>query len=400
MAKERDLAQPRSAGYRIFHSILCVLGTLLLLLCLSGTAAMRYYINHDTLVNAVRDAKLSDTKIPFTGKTVAEYIKQDYVQDDQVLQLDVAYAVDEMGIPAFLAQKLDGWFAMLRGDSETVMTVQPDEIIDLLDNSRATLYDKCLLVIEDSDLEQVRSETESTLTTINGAALAMYGSKAGRLFARFRVSVWRMVLDAVLLVLLLLRWREIMKNSGEQPGKALRIMGWTAAVPCGIAVIGLLIGGVGSLFVRDNVVGIYGVTKALRTPHWAIAILGTAIGAFLIFLGRYMIYRANRPKEAALEQRLTPPAEIPTRPARPAASPAEQPAVRRTAAAAAPESANEPKRYCIHCGKELVKSARFCIYCGTNQETGGDAVEEILKETLGEDKKTEKIDLSKTTELP
>ena len=216
------------------------------------------------LTDALRSAKLSDADVPFTGKNVSDYIRSEYVTDENVLPEDIAQAADGMGIPAFLAEKLDGHFAMLRGDSDTPVRIESDEITGLLDQITESLHESCKLVIEDSDRQQISSVAEPVLKKVNAVSDGFGSTKAGRAFQRFGVSIWAYVLEVVLLALLIWRWCVIRKNSGKDIAGAFKGTGITVMIPAALSLILVLIGGIHTLFIRDDVVGLYAVHARAR----------------------------------------------------------------------------------------------------------------------------------------
>ena len=140
--------RPRSAGYRIFHGVLCILAALLLLFCINCTAFVRHQLKYRRLTKALRnEVRLSDASAPFGSETVADYIRREYVSDEAVTADDVAAAVDGMKLPAFAADKLEAYADMLRGKTDKVVKVQPDEVIAQLESSEKDLYSKNLLII-------------------------------------------------------------------------------------------------------------------------------------------------------------------------------------------------------------------------------------------------------------
>ena len=115
--------RPRSGGYCVLPTILCVLGALILFFCLSNTHAMRNWLSSDALTESLRTARISDAAVPFTGQNVTELIMKQYVTDENVLAENVAAAADGMQIPAFLAGKLEGHFSLLRGETDTPVRI-------------------------------------------------------------------------------------------------------------------------------------------------------------------------------------------------------------------------------------------------------------------------------------
>lgn len=398
--------RPRSGGYRFLHTLLCVIGVLILYFCFSNTTALRSYSASTALTDALRSAKLSDADVPFTGKNVSDYIRSEYVTDENVLPEDIAQAADGMGIPAFLAEKLDGHFAMLRGDSDTPVRIESDEITGLLDQITESLHESCKLVIEDSDRQQISSVAEPVLKKVNAVSDGFGSTKAGRAFQRFGVSIWAYVLEVVLLALLIWRWCVIRKNSGKDIAGAFKGTGITVMIPAALSLILVLIGGIHTLFIRDDVVGLYGVTKVLRGPYWFIAVTGVSFALFMLELAAYI--RAKKQYQAlapAEPEKAAKPAKTESKPVVPVyltkcvscgrelesgakfckycGAKQEQP---QKAAEPAPAPASAPaadSKVCVCCGKELAANMKFCKYCGTNQETGENIVDAVLNGTAG-----------------
>ncbi|HBI85536.1 MAG TPA: hypothetical protein DDX71_04525 [Ruminococcus sp.] len=377
--------RPRSAGYRVWHSFWCVIATLILLLCINTTAAMRHALRTNAPVTGLHDSRLSDMKIPFTGKTLAAYIKSGFVADENVLETDIASAVDEMDIPVYLSGKLGAYYQLLRGESDAVVTVTEDEIVGMLDMNRTALLNQCMLIIEDADIAELRNTVSGPLGFLSSTAETAYGSPAGRMLAHFRVSVARIVLDVLLLGLLLWRWSIVYRNSGRPAARAVRSMGITIGVPACITFLLVLITGVGSLFVSDSVTGIHPLTKAIRAPYWAISATELLAAAAMVgaayLIARQTARAAAKPAKASAPEHVSVP--------RPAAEPPV-----RTLRARGTADSPAPGKPCISCGRELKAEAKFCIYCGANQDA------DAVPEPDVQPEKAPRIDLSKTKELP
>lgn len=391
--------QPRSGGYRVLHTILCVLGALLLFFCMSNTIALRTLSRSSALPDQLRAGRLSDAGIPFTGKTVSEFIMKGYVTDDNILPEDIAAAADGMGIPAFLADKLDQHFALLRGDSDTPVRITPDEITGLLDQITESLHESCQLIIDDSDQEQLRNAVEPALGAVNGISDTFGSSKAGRAFQRFGVSIWALILEVVLIILLLWRWTVIRKNCDKDAAGAVKGMGLTLMIPAALSLLLVVIAAIAGFFRKDEVIGLYGAAKVLRTPYWFITVTGVSAAFFLLSLASYL--RAKAQYQAAM------PAKAPKKPAVMESAPAV-PARKVTCVScgkeldenskfckycgAKQEEAPKPESVqpaaagtvtCVSCGKEIAANMKFCKYCGTNQQSGENIVDAVLNGTAG-----------------
>lgn len=398
MAKDQQTA-PRSGGYRVLHTVLCVLAALLLFFCISNTIALRRLSASDLLPEQLRASRLSDAGVPFTGKTVSDYIMKEYVSDSNILHEDIETAVDGMGIPAFLADKLDQHFALLRGDTDTPVNITAEEFGGLLDQITGSLYESCQLVIDDSDQQMLRSAVEPALNTVNAVSDAFGSSKAGRAFQRFGVSFWAYVLEVLLLALLAWRWCTVRKNSGRDAAGAFKGMGLTLMIPAGLSLLLIVIAAVRALFLKDSVIGLYRVAKVIRTPYWYIAITGVAFAFFLLELAAYLRAKADY-KEKHPTLAVKAPNIMPSAPLVPgrktvctgcgkeldagakfckfcgAKQEAPKPEPVQTASAAATVN-------CISCGKEIAANMKFCKFCGTNQQNGENIVDAVLNGTAG-----------------
>lgn len=335
----------RSTGYRILHTVLCVIGILIIWFCFGNTAALRSYSTSSALTDALRSARLSDTDLPFTSKDLSEYIRHNYVSDQKVLPEDVAAAADGMGIPAFLADKLDAHFALLRGESNTPVQIETDEITGLLDQITDSLYDSCKLIIEDSDRQQIQAAVDTPLNLVNTLSDTFGSNQAGRALQRFGISIWSYVLEIILLVLLIWRLCVVRKDSGKEITGAFKTAGFTVLVPAALSLLFVLIGGIKTIFVRDEAVGMFGVTKVLRSPFWFISVTGVSFALFMIelcgFLRARKLYKESAPAKSVASKK----------------------------ADKTKDSGIVPvyKVPCVKCGKELDSGANFCKYCGASQ---------------------------------
>lgn len=396
--------RPRSGGYRFLHSLLCVIGILVIWFCFGNTTALRSYTASTALTDAMRAARLSDASIPFSGKTLTEYIRRSYVTDENVLPEDVAAAADGMGIPAFLAGKLDAHFALLRGDSDTPVRIGSDEITGLLDQIADLLHESCKLVIEESDRQQIRDTAEPVLSKVNALSDAFGSNAAGRAFQRFGVSIWAYALEIVLLILLIWRWCAVRKNSGKDIAGAFKGTGITIMIPAALSLILVLLGGIRTLFVRDGVVGLYGVTKVLRAPYWFITVTGVSFAFFMLELAAFI--RTKKQLRAAAPAPAAKPRKMEDAPVVPVyrvpcikcgkeldsgsnfckycGAKQDEPVKAAPAPAAPAPAEKKPEgKLCVCCGKELAANMKFCKYCGTNQETGENIVDAVLNGTAG-----------------
>ena len=348
--------RPCSGRYCVLHTILCVLGALLLFFCLSNTHALRTYLSSDALVTSLREARLSDAVVPFTGKNVTELITDGYVTDSNVTAENVSVAVDRMSIPGFLADKLGGHFALLRGESDTPVTITTDEINEQLDSISDWLPTYGGIIVDDSDRAMIDSTLGGVFGKINSLSMAFGSNKAGRTLQRFGVSIWAYLASLVLLGLLFVRWCGVRTNSGRDVAGAVKGFGLTALIPSAAGFLFVLAGGIRTWFIKDGTIGLNGVTKVLRGPYWYITITGLTFGIFMLELAAFLRARAKHRAEHA--EKTADPVPMAPLPALPAE------------AFAMPKNASEDVsagKQCVSCGKQLAAAAKFCIYCGAEQ---------------------------------
>lgn len=342
MAKQH---KAHGAGYRVFHSILCVIATLILLGCITTAAVMRYYLKSDSLTNSVASLELGGTKVPFTKQTVAEMIRSEYGTDDQVTPEDMETAIDQLQIPQYVAGKLTTYFDMLRGNTDTVIQIPAEEIVAILENNQDALHDKCMILIEESDKAAIRQAGEAggALDTVNRIFDTVYGSPALRMLARFRVSIYRIILDLVLLALLLWRWTTVFARSEKKRTGAVKGMGITLLVPSILTVAACLVSVVMGFFAKDGVKDLSAVIKEARTPVLLYGSITLFAGIILLCIAKLAnLFSASRKEKK--EKKL----------------------------AAAQEQADAEEKaqnaHCIYCKRTIKAGAKFCTYCGKTQD--------------------------------
>ena len=358
---ETQVTVEHGTGYRVFHSILIVLGVLLVLLCFALTFFVRHQLKYRSITNALNNkVKLSDANVPGEGKTVAAYIRAQYVKDDLVKDEDVAEAVDCMELPAFVGGKVAALGDLLRGTSDKLPAITEQEVVDLLEEHEHDLYRKCMLVIEVGDKQSILSELESPLGTINSGFDTAYGSAAMRALARFRVSIWMVLIELALLGLLLWRWTSVYRNSGKRKRLACKAMGRTLMIAGGIVFAVCAVTGIMNAFTKDGVVGLTPLWKAIREPFWISSMLTISAGAILIIIAQIMDIRDLKKLTAPQTAQSFVASE---RAAAPVIAPAR--------------AQSSGSKFCIYCGKSIAANATFCSYCGKKLNGDPEPVQEV-----------------------
>lgn len=362
----------RSAASCVWHSILCVIAVLLLIGGIANTLAVRSYIKEDTLAKAIKDMNIAQVTIG--GQTVAEEIREEYVTDSNVQLKDIETAIHGMGIEAFAAEKLTALGKLLRGESDTVVQVTPDEIIGLLEKNEYDLYASCLLIIEDSDKQEIRNATEMPLKAFNGTMNFMFGSPAMRAVSRYFVSTACVVVNIILLALLLWRLMVIRSQAEKSKSGACVIMGVTILVPAALTFIANAVHGISGAFTPDGTMTLHVITDVLVHPFWGISLLGIFIGILLILTAAIMRRVAQNRVDAALAVHNKPVAPVGMGSIDTATKP-DQFNVPERMPVPAPAADTVP---CVSCRRALTAGAKFCIYCGAPQSApAAPSVEEV-----------------------
>ena len=344
------------AGYRVFHSVLCVIATLYLLFALVFTAVLLHYEKSDKLVEEISTVSLGETKIPFAKDTVAERIHADYVTDENISLSDMESAVNAMDIPAYAAEKADTLLDMFRGDYDAAVQIPVSEITDLLDSSQGSMLDNALILVDEQDKAALEAELSEPLGTCNRVLDTLYGSPALRAFARVRVSIFRIIFDGLLLVLLLIRWMQVFKNSGKAYRHGIKAMGITAVVPSAIVTAVCLYRLVASYFIKDNIKTLAPVEAVLRKPILLDNLLVLLVGILMILTAMLMKKVTNRHPQTSENGGLSDTMELDT-----------------SDLADEDEDDDEddddmpPETHCIYCKRTLKNGAKFCVYCGKSQ---------------------------------
>lgn len=353
----------RSGAYCAWHSFWCIIAALILIGCIAFNLAVRSYIKSDSLADAVGDLNIAALTID--GKTVAEHVHDEYVEDTAVLPKDIETAIHGMGIEAFAADKLKDLGALLRGDSDEVVHITTDEIIQLLEKSEYDLYTDCLLIIEDSDKQELRDELDGPLGAYNNIMTAMFGSPAMRMVSRYFVSTACMVVNIILLILLLWRWTVVRVNANKNREGAFKGMGLTILIPSALTLIVTAVYVISGLFTPDGAQTLHSVGDVIAKPFWGISALGIVSGVLLMLVAAGLRRIAANQRDKALAN-TTPVAPVNMESVENVAKPDPfiAPIPESAAPSAAPAAATTP---CIACARALAQGSRFCIYCGTPQ---------------------------------
>lgn len=354
----------RSGAYCAWHSFWCVIATLILIGCIACNLAVRSYVKADNLAKKVGELNIATLTID--DQTVAEHIHEEYVSDAAVLPADVEAAVSGMGIEAFAADKLTALGTLLRGDSDEIVHITTDEIIELLERSEYDLYKTCMLIIEDSDKQELRNTLEKPLDVFNKTMTFLFGSPAMRMVSRWSISNLRLAVDVILLILVLWRWMVVRRNADRTRSGACKGMGLTILIPSALTLLATAVYSISGAFAPDGAQTLHTIGNVIAKPFWGISVLGIVSGVLLMLAAAVICRVAAQQRDAALAK-TKPVAPVNMESVENVAKPdpfvAPMP---QTSVNPAPASAPATTP-CIACARALAEGSRFCIYCGTPQ---------------------------------
>ena len=172
----------RSKGYVVGHSFLLVLATLILVNHLIACATARVLLNKDVIHKALENVKFSTVDVMHDEEkmTLAEYIRREYVTDPAVTTGDVEAVLNQMNLEALAMRKLDNYQNYYRGTEDTLETITPQEIVDILDKNQAMIQEKLQIEITQADKDTLVAEMQDSCTAYNEGVVRYYNTGIGR----------------------------------------------------------------------------------------------------------------------------------------------------------------------------------------------------------------------------
>ena len=341
----------------IFLTLLAVLGvfvlTSLLLICMT----LRYYVKTAAIPQAVESVVLENVQVSQpdgSEKSLAQYILDEYIQDDRITVEEVQEVLHEGTFSDFAAVLAEKYNQYLTEGGE-FPEIEAQEFVTLLEQNTDLIYEKTGLRFLDPDKKKLKENLNHPLDTLNHALESyMYKGVKG-FFLRIAGSFWA----EILLILLLgaaLAWMIIIFMRGRKKiGTALKVYSMTAVMPCIVVFMGgLLMSWLMELIHLPAELG-----SALRGKTVVFSGIGILICIVLFCFG--MLWNLISAKPA-------PSREVPE--VKPASPSKDMPAPldRTQPLPVIPET---PKRqFCRFCGKKLVSpDALFCYRCGKAQDS-------------------------------
>ena len=352
----------------ILLTILAVFGVFVLTSLLLTCMTLRYYLETAAIPQAVASVVLENVQVSQpdgSEKSLAQYILDEYIQDDRITVEEVQEVLHEGTFSDFatvLAEKYNQYLT----EGGEFPEIEAQEFIALLEENTDLIYEKTGLRFLDPDKQKLKENLNHPLDTLNHMLESyMYKGVKG-FFLRIAVSFWVEIVLALLMGALL-AWMIIISIRGKKKiGTAFKAYSISATLPCTIVFMGgLLMAWLMELIHLPGELG-----TALRGRTVTFSGIGILICIFLFCFGMLWNLITTNSTSAGTAPETKPSSKNMDMPA---------PLDHTQPLPVIPET---PKRqFCRFCGKKLVSpDALFCYHCGKAQ----DSEHLILKEASHE----------------
>ena len=274
----------RSKGYVVGHSFLLVLATLILVNHLIACATARVLLNKDVIHKALENVKFSTVDVMHDEEkmTLAEYIRREYVTDPAVTTGDVEAVLNQMNLEALAMRKLDNYQNYYRGTEDTLETITPQEIVDILDKNQAMIQEKLQIEITQADKDTLVAEMQDSCTAYNEGVVRYYNTGIGRFWNRLQLNLWFMLGELVLLVVILVRWCVLFCSGRGRAAHGIRAFAITLLVPSGIYTLGGVGGYVAAKYLFQELPVLADITSGASAPLLMFGGIGVLAAVFML----------------------------------------------------------------------------------------------------------------------
>lgn len=389
--------QPKSKGYVIGHSIVCCILTVILTFSLLGVGIGRSLIHSDLFPEVIEKTNIATFPVgAFVDssdlkQTLAEYLHEEYVTDTHITVEEVENMVESLGVEKLLLDKTNAYLALLRGDSDEMVTLKPEEITTLLETKKDTIFETLSIRVKDADLQTLTEKLEDPCDDWNRNMDRNYGSKLARSVSRFESSLACFALFLIFILALMIRWCVVYRRGRGRAPQGLRASAITVLVCAAMVLIGGIACLICSASLADEFTSLIDLTHGIGTRLALFGGVALLASVFLLILSNLLLMmgrktpvtntEAENIEHSSVMQEIqvdptpasndltgpygaptVPEAPIAPTPSTPAAAPAETPAALRK---------EEPAlAVCPSCGTQATRpTQKFCMSCGTSLTT-------------------------------
>jgi hypothetical protein len=347
----------------VMLSILCFVLTLLLSAGVLSCTTLRLMALNNSVPEAVQIIPLEELPVQCadgTQVTLAQYILDNYVEDDRVSVEQVEELLQDGTFSLFTGELTQQYNDYLLGNGD-FPEITAEDIVQLITENEDLIFEKTSLEFLEPDKQKLRKNLEEPLTDCNQTLRSMMQKGVRGFAVRSIFSVWLIITLGVLLLAILIWMLVFYVRGRKRVGTALKLYSIAAFVPCLLllltAALSVWVMGLTNLdFLRDFA----GMLKSEALMTSAIGILFCV----LLFCTGMLCNRLHRPVPEEETLPVYDPMDAPPEEAVEAEEAGKPEEVEETETA----QALPRRRFCRHCGKPLVnEDAQFCYQCGTPQ---------------------------------
>lgn len=359
------MMKKRQTAKVVLLSILCFILVLVLGSGLLVSLTMRQTAQEKAFSAAAE--KLPLAEIGMDDETVAQYILDEFIQDERVTIENVQTVMQEGTFSAFVAQLTEQYNTYLLEGGE-FPKLSEEDFVHLIEENADLIYAETGLEFLDPDKQKLRDNLAPMVEDWNLTAERSMHKGVSGFAARASVSLWLPITLGVLLLILLIWMIVFHVRGGFRAGTALKTFSVALFIPGAVLALGILL--------ADAFAGrtfpFLGDPMALLSENMLpIPVIGLLACVVLFVAGILcnLIAGKRTPVMAAEYDAVS----VATEPEpAPVPEPEVQPEPQKEEESVIIEASPEPepqRRFCRNCGKPLVNpDAKFCYQCGNVQE--------------------------------
>lgn len=296
----------RSKGYVVGHSILCCFFVFVFVCAMIGTSLARVMVFGSLPADTMAELDVATMPVGIfvddaqANMTMAEYVHQEYVTDPAVSVADVEAVLKQIGIETYVDGKVTNLTDFYKGNTDTVQSMNATDVLQLLEDNENIIYNQLHIQIMPEDKLEIKERLNPVCDVYNRGVVELSDSELHRFLIRARISIWMILLEAAILVLLLIRWCVIFRRGRGRVLHGIRAFGITVFVTSLLFVLG----GVGCIIAENALPDAYTMLSTLvhevGMPMLLFSGIAALLGLFLMVLAQIMKMASKQPQPVGM----------------------------------------------------------------------------------------------------
>lgn len=340
----------------VLLNVLCFVLVMVLGTSLMASLSLRYTVQEELLPVTAKQLPLSE--IPVNDSTAAQFILDEFIQDERVSVENVQKVMEDGTFSTFLAELTERYNTYLREGGEFPQ-VQSEEFVKLIEENADLIYAETGLRFLDADKQKLRENLSEPISEWNAAAEQSMHKGVSGFAVKASVSLWLPIVLGILLLAVMVWMIVIYVRSGFRTGTAFKMYAIALFVPSILVVLATIAANI-LVAVKSPTLG--KTVALLNNCVWAFAI-GVLAAAVIFGLGILCNFIVKGKKAPAAQAEEVYDGFF-------AGNPKPQEESTEPEPKAEPEAEEQAQRkFCRNCGQPLVNpDAKFCYKCGNVQE--------------------------------